>query len=296
MRPESLMIPKCLVPAAALTLTMLAATAVGQRAPDARPVGIVDDPCLPPLEKPAGVVRGYGLLLVPGALDRASFPPPDGPAEDRYWAELEKLKRVDWAELCRYPAENAADLARGPVRVVFIGDSITEFWKMSSPEFFGPGILDRGISGQTTGQIVLRFQADVVALKPKLVHVLAGTNDAASNMGPSRPIDVENNLRTMAELAQVHGIRVILGTIPPADRFFWQKGLDPRARIAEVNAWIREYGRRHGLPVVDYHAALASPDGSFRGDLSNDGVHPNAAGYRVMERAVRPVLERAISR
>jgi lysophospholipase L1-like esterase len=120
--------------------------------------------------------------------------------------------------------------------------------------------------------------------------VLAGTNDAASNTGPQRPQDLENNLRTMVELARLHGIRVILGTIPPAASFFWQKGLDPRPRIRELNAWIRDYARRERLGLVDYHAVLARADGSFRDDLSNDGVHPNTAGYRAMEQALGPVL------
>ncbi len=261
-----------------------------------RAVGLVDDPCPAPLEKPPGVQAGYDLLIVPGALERSKFPPPDGPAEERYWADLEQLKASDWPELCRYPAENRADLARGPVRVVFMGDSITDFWKMASPDFFVDGILDRGISGQTSGQMVLRFQADVIALHPAVVHVLAGTNDAASNAGPQRPADLENNLRTMAELARAHGIRVVIGTIPPAHYFFWQKGIDPRARIAEVNAWIRDYARREKLALVDYHAVLANPDGTFREDLSNDGVHPNANGYRAMERTLAPVLAKMLRR
>jgi lysophospholipase L1-like esterase len=260
----------------------------------ALPVGIVDNPCPAPLEKPAGVIRGVDLLLTPGAMERSAFPAPDGPAEEGYWAAMENRQMQDWPGLCRYPAENLADRARGPVDIVFLGDSITEFWKTSSPAFFGPGLLDRGISGQVSGQMVLRFQADVVALHPKVVHILAGTNDAAGNSGPQRAVDVENNLRTMVELAGVHHIRVVLGTIPPADHFFWQKGLDPRARIAEVNAWIRTYAKAKRVGLVDYHAALATPNGAFSEDLSNDGVHPNQAGYAVMERLARPVLKAAL--
>ncbi len=280
----------------ALLPILFASAVLGQTSGVPAAVGIVDSPCLAPLEKPAGVVQGYRLLLVPGALERAKFPPADGPAEDRYWTDLEQRKALDWADLCHYPADNIADLAQGRVRVVFMGDSITEFWKLASPDFFRAGNVDRGISGQTTGQMLLRFQADVVALKPKAVHLLAGTNDVAGNTGPQRSVDVENNLRTMAELARLHGIRVILGTIPPADQFFWQKGLDPRPRIAEINAWILDYGRRQRLTVVDYHAVLTNPDGAFRQDLSNDGVHPNTAGYELMERALRPALEAALER
>jgi lysophospholipase L1-like esterase len=282
--------------AAAILLCMMAVAAIAEPAESPRAVGLVEDPCAPPPEKPPGVLRGYQLLIVPGALERSKFPPPDGPAEERYWAELEQLKAIDWPELCRYPQENRADLAKGPVRAVFLGDSITDFWKLASPGFFVDGILDRGISGQTSGQMVLRFQADVVALHPAVVHVLAGTNDAASNTGPQRPIDLENNLRTMVELAQAHRIRVILGTIPPAHYFFWQKGLDPRPRISEVNAWLREYARLGKISLVDYHAVLANSDGTFRDALSNDGVHPNADGYRAMEQALAPVLATALRR
>jgi lysophospholipase L1-like esterase len=281
---------------AAALLWAIAVVAAAEPVAAPRAVGLVDNPCPPPLDKPAGVLRGYQLLIVPGALERSKFPPPDGPAEERYWTELEQLKGSDWPDLCHFPAENRADLAKGSIRAVFMGDSITEFWKMSSPDFFADGILDRGISGQTSGQIVLRFQADVIALHPTVVHVLAGTNDAASNTGPQRPIDLENNLRTMAELARVHGIAVILGTIPPAHYYFWQKDLDPRSRIAEVNAWIRDYARREHIALVDNHAALANPDGTFRNDLSNDGVHPNAHGYRAMERALAPMLSKALGR
>ena len=281
---------------AAMLLVVMAAASLAEPISLARPVGIVDDPCPPPLEKPEGVIRGYDLLIVPGALERSKFPAPDGPAEERYWVALEQLKSSDWPDLCRYQRENVADSARGPVQAVFIGDSITDFWKMASPDYFAGGVLDRGISGQSSGQMVLRFQADVVALKPRVVHVLAGTNDAANNTGPLRPIDVENNLRTMAELARLHGIRVIFGTIPPAHYFFWQKGLDPRPRIAQINDWIRRYVRRERLAIVDYHAVLSNPDGTFREDLSNDGVHPNANGYRVMEHALTPVLQATLRR
>ncbi|MEI8299692.1 MAG: GDSL-type esterase/lipase family protein [Pseudomonadota bacterium] len=260
------------------------------------PVGIVDNPCPPPLVKPAGVLRGVDLLLTPGAMGRSAFPPPDGPAEEAYWAAMESRQIQDWPGLCRYPAENLSDRARGPVSIVFMGDSITEFWKPASPAFFGPGVLDRGISGQVSGQMLLRFQADVVALQPKVVHILAGTNDAAGNTGPQRPVDVENNLRAMVELAGVHHIRVVLGTIPPADHFFWQQGLDPRVRIAEVNAWIRAYAKEKRLGLVDYYAALATADGALAAELSNDGVHPNQAGYAVMEKLARPVLDSALHR
>jgi lysophospholipase L1-like esterase len=276
--------------AAAAIGALLAAGLAGA----ATPVGIVDEPCGPPLVKPPGVVEGLRLLLEPGALERSRFPPPDGPAEERYWADLEQLKNIDWPDLCHYAGENRA--VAGPVHAVFMGDSITEFWKPASPVFFRSGLLDRGISGQTTGQMVLRFQADVIALKPRVVHLLAGTNDAASNTGPQRPVDVENNLRTMVELSRLHGVRVILGTVPPAASFFWQKGLDPRARIAALNDWIRIYARREHLALVDYHAVLANPDGSFREALSNDGVHPNRDGYRAMEAALQPVLARELRR
>ena len=135
-----------------------------------------------------------------------------------------------------------------------------------------------------------RFRADVIALQPRAVHLMAGTNDIAGNTGPATLQDVKNNLMSMVELARAHDISVLLGSIPPAAAFDWRPGLDPRPLIAELNAWLRDYAASEGLVYIDYHTALASPDGALRSELGNDGVHPNRDGYAVMRRVLESHL------
>lgn len=207
------------------------------------------------------------------ALDAAVAGLPHDEAERR-------RHELDWPALCRYAAEN-----RGAPRgaIVFFGDSITEGWKAAHPAFFPARVLDRGISGQTSAQMVVRFSADVVALHPRVVHIIAGSNDIAGNTGPTSLAAYQDNMRAMADLARANGIRVVIGALPPADRFWWATGLRPAAQIRAVNAWLRGFARERGLRFVDYHAAMTTPAGAMRSDLSDDGVHPNARGYAVME-------------
>jgi len=172
-----------------------------------------------------------------------------------------------------------------------MGDSITENWGMADPKLFEHGVLNRGISGQTTPQMLLRFRGDVISLKPRMVHILAGTNDVAGNTGPNRPQDFEDNIMSMAELARAHGIRVILASIPPTASFNWRPQVQPVARIRELNRWLREYAARNRFDYVDYYSVLAGPGGELKAELSNDGVHPNRDGYRLM----RALAEKAIS-
>lgn len=191
---------------------------------------------------------------------------------------------TDWPWLGRYSGDNARlQRERHTTDIVFIGDSITELWSVVRPEFFGPGRVNRGIGGQTSPQILLRIMADVVALRPRHVHILAGTNDIAGNTGPITVQQTVANLVAMGQLARANGIRPVLGTIPPAARFDWRPGLDPSGIVAAVNRLLRAACARHRLMLVDYHAAMAAADGSLPHDLGEDGVHPNAAGYRRME-------------
>jgi lysophospholipase L1-like esterase len=194
------------------------------------------------------------------------------------FAEMERSNReraaTDWAGLCRHRAANEA-LAPGKARVVFIGDSITENWLMADPEFFSGAIVNRGIGAQTSAQMLLRFRADVVALRPAVVHILAGTNDVAGNNGPIRPRDFQNNIESMVEIARANGIRVVIGSIPPAAAFSWQPALRPAPRIAALNEWLRAYAAHNRLRYVDYHAALRGPAGELQPALGNDGVHPH---------------------
>jgi lysophospholipase L1-like esterase len=199
----------------------------------------------------------------------------------------------DWAGLCKYRAANSEVLASStPTRVVFIGDSITEGWVTADPSLFERGVVGRGIGGQTTPQMLVRFRADVVALKPKVVHLLAGTNDIAGNTGPSTVQDYKNNIMSMVEIAQANGIDVIVGSIPPAAAFPWRPQISPLPRIAELNAWLRDYANQKKLRFIDYHSALVGAAGELRSDLGNDGVHPNSNGYAVMRKLIEPQLPR----
>jgi len=199
-------------------------------------------------------------------------------------------KARDWPALGQYREANEA-LAGKPVDVVFIGDSITEFWKVADPALFSGRIVNRGISGQTSPQILLRFMADVVALEPKAVHILCGGNDMAGNTGPSTVQDYRNNILAMLILAEAHGIRVILGALTPFNIVAWNPAVgDLRERTAELNAWQTALVAERGLVRADYFGALANADRHLRPEFHRDGVHPTRAGYDVM----RPVAEKAM--
>jgi lysophospholipase L1-like esterase len=196
----------------------------------------------------------------------------------------------DWAFLDAYRAQNAS-LLSSQQRVVFMGDSITEFWdKDHRGMFANPDYVNRGISGQTTPQMLLRFRQDVIDLNPKAVVILAGTNDIAGNTGPSTPKMIEANIASMAELAQAHRIKVALCLVLPVARYPWAPDLKPVPEVAAVNAWIRKYGAAHHLAVIDLFTPMATAEGGLRSDYSGDGVHPNLAGYEVMAAHVRASL------
>lgn len=216
------------------------------------------------------------------------------PADGDAWriANLHMLTR-DFGQHCRYRAQNAALRAAGTrVDVVFMGDSITDGWIAADPSLFTGGVVDRGISGQTTPQMLVRFREDVIELHPRAVHILAGANDIAGNTGASTMAVVQGNIRSMAELARAHGIRVILGSILPAGAFPWSPDKKPAPQIVEFNRWLRGYAAANGFVFVDYHAALADAQGAMRPGLAGDGVHPNTAGYALM----RPLALAAIRR
>ena len=202
----------------------------------------------------------------------------------------------DWAYLKRYQQENA-QLAPSNDRVVFMGNSITEGWaKLFPTQFPGKPYIGRGISGQTTPQMLVRFRQDVIALKPKVVVILAGTNDIAGNTGPSTIEMIEDNLASMTEVAQANGIRVVLSSVLPVYDYPWKPGLEPAAKIMALNAWMKDYASKRGATYLDYHSAMQDERHGMRADLAYDGVHPNEAGYRVMaslaERAIQEALRR----
>jgi lysophospholipase L1-like esterase len=180
-------------------------------------------------------------------------------------------------------------------RVVFLGDSITQAWSDAHPAFFAAnGFVGRGISGQTTPQMLVRFREDVIALEAAAVHILAGTNDVAENTGPFDPDATKSNFETMAELAKLHGQRVILAAIPPAGDFYWRPGLAPAAKIRALNEWLKGYAAAKGFIFADYAALLDDGAGAMKPGLSYDGVHPTDAGYRVMEAVAMPAITAAL--
>jgi lysophospholipase L1-like esterase len=180
--------------------------------------------------------------------------------------------------------------APGENRVVFFGDSITDFWKLD--EFFpGKPYINRGISGETTSQMLVRFRQDVIDLAPKAVVILAGTNDIAGNTGPISLEGIEGNLASMAELAQAHGVRVILASVLPAVDYPWRPGLKPAGKIDRLNQWLKSYAAAHGLVYLDYFSAMQDDQHGLPLKLSADGVHPNHDGYAVMQ----PLAEQAIA-
>ncbi len=200
----------------------------------------------------------------------------------------------DWAWLERYREENArlGPPRAGERRVVFMGNSITEGWAPHFAAMFpGKPYVGRGISGQTTPQMLVRFPQDVIALRPAVVVLLAGTNDIAGNTGPSSLEMIQDNIAAMTNLAHAHGIRVVLSSVLPAYAYPWKPELQPAPRIVALNAWIRAFAARRGAVYLDYHSAMRDARDGMRDGLARDGVHPTEAGYRVMA----PLAERAIA-
>lgn len=208
--------------------------------------------------------------------------------------ETAEQMKTDFPWLARYAKDNAALIASGkPVGTVFMGDSITEGWQSKHPAYFAnTNHVCRGISGQTTPQMVLRMMADVVHLKPRAVHIMAGTNDIAGNTGPMTPEQTQDNLTMMTEVAKAAGIHVLLASIPPSAAFPWRPGLAVTEPIRALNRWIEGYAKRSGATWVDYTPALATAAGGMKPGMAMDGVHPTAEGYAVMESVLNPVVRR----
>jgi lysophospholipase L1-like esterase len=235
-------------------------------------------------DSPAGAT--VGVLPDPcAALD----PMPADKTALQAW-QARRLQQ-DFSQQCRYALSNQALPPASAHRVVLMGDSITELWGQLDPGFFSGDTINRGIGGQTTDQMLGRFRADVIDLKPEVVQILAGTNDVAGNTGPTSLHRIENNIESMVELARAHNIRVVLGSVPPAARFGWRPSIEPIDSIRALNAWMKVYALNAGVTYVDFYSALADKDFSFKSDFSPDGVHPNAAGYKIM----RPLTEQGIA-
>jgi len=202
----------------------------------------------------------------------------------------------DWPNLERYQAENA-EIKPGEKAVVFMGNSITEGWVNMMPEFFQEhNYLGRGIGGQTTPQMLLRFRQDVIALEPKVVIILAGTNDIAGNTGPMTLEEIMDNLKSMAELAQVNDIKVVLCSVLPADAYTWSPGKEPKVKIPKLNKMIKDYCTTTGHHYLDYFSAMVGDKNDLRSELTYDGVHPNLAGYEVMVPLVQEAIKNVLNK
>ena len=200
----------------------------------------------------------------------------------------------DWPNLRRYRSENAKlKSSADNDRVVFMGNSITDGWIGIRPGFFaGKPYIDRGISGQTTPQMLIRFRQDVIDLHPAVVVILAGINDIAGNTGPSSLEMIEDNLASMAQLAKANGIKVVLCSVLPAYSFPWRAGIDPVPQIIELNKWIKNYAEKNHFIYVDYYNAMVDERKGLPEKYSKDGVHPTEAGYKIME----PLAEAGIAK
>jgi lysophospholipase L1-like esterase len=244
---------------------------------------------------PLMTTGGYCQTAPPAA---ATVPTVDATTAKEIASMQAKLN--DWPQLDRYHAENAAlvPVAAGEQRVVFYGDSITDGWgrRPETGTFFpGKPYVNRGISGQTTPQMVVRFRQDVIDLHPAAVLILAGTNDVAGNTGPMTPEMTEDNFRSMADLAHANGIKVILASITPAFDYPWKHGMEPAPKIRAINAWLKDYCEQHGYTYLDYYTSLTDSEGGMKPGISFDGVHPNAKGYAIMAPLAQAAIDKTLA-
>jgi lysophospholipase L1-like esterase len=204
---------------------------------------------------------------------------------------------ADFAGLARYRAENASLPAIDSGRVVFMGNSITEGWTpLFASVFPGKPYVGRGIGGQTTAQMLLRFRQDVVGLSPAAVVILAGTNDIAGNTGVATLEEIRDNIVSMADLARANGIRVVLCSVLPVYDYPWKPGLQPAPKIMTLNSWLKQYADAHNAVFVDLHTAMQDERHGLKAEYTYDGVHASEAGYRVMSSLVERGLADALRR
>jgi lysophospholipase L1-like esterase len=228
---------------------------------------------------------------------QVTLPPTGHPGLDQYRASRIAVYTDDFGQLARYRDANSSLKAPAPGenRVVFFGDSITDIWKLED-YFAGKPYINRGIGGQTTPQMLVRFRQDVIDLHPQVVVILAGTNDIAGNTGPMSLGDIEANYSSLAELARAHNIRVVFSSIlpvhnytPKAQEFFAQR---PPEKILELNRWLKDYCAAKTLAYLDYFNSMVDEKGLLKRDLAEDGLHPNPAGYKIMA----PLADQAITK
>jgi len=247
-----------------------------------------------------GVGYSQSGQVVDNAPAAPTAPAPATVDPEKQIATME-AKLADWPQLGRYKTDNAAlgPVAEGEQRVVFYGDSITDSWgrRPETGEFFpGKSYVNRGISGQTTPQMVVRFRQDVINVHPAAVVILAGTNDVAGNTGPMTPEMTEDNFRSMVDLAKANGIRVIVASILPAADIPWRKVLTPASKIKTLNDWLRGYCVNHSVTYLDYYSAMVGLNGGMKPGISFDGVHPNAQGYAIMGPLAQAAIDKTLGK
>ena len=250
--------------------------------------------------RPASPTRSDGLRATaacPAAATWSPAPPNRADSLTDYQRSVDARNRNDWASLARYREANAAlgDPRPGETRVVFMGNSITDAWAKSFPTMFpGKSYVGRGISGQTTPQMLVRFRQDVVALKPQVVVILAGINDIAGNTGPATLAMIADNLMSMTEIAKANGIRVVLSSVLPAYDFPWRRGIEPAPKVVSLNGWIRCYAAQAGATYLDYYGKMVDARGGLSPEMASDGVHPTEAGYRIMAPLAEAAIQEAL--
>jgi lysophospholipase L1-like esterase len=242
------------------------------------------------------------LLSVPAPAQQPAPPIPSSgfPGLDEYRASRISIYTDDFGQLARYRDADAAlaASAAGESRVVFLGDSITDYWKL--PDYFpGKPYINRGIDGQTTPEMLVRFRQDVIGLHPKVLVVLAGTNDIAGVTGRTSNDDIEANYASMAELARVHRIRVVFASVLPVHNYTHDAeesfALRPRDRILTLNKWLKDYCAKNGFVYLDYFRALVDERGMLKRALAEDGLHPTDAGYKIMASLAEKAIQKALA-
>lgn len=206
----------------------------------------------------------------------------------------QKKQPMDWPNLNKYAIENQnLSNVSNQDRIVLMGDSITEFWKTTDNTFFqNTTLINRGISGQTTSQMLLRFRQDAINLKPEIIVILAGINDIAENTGPISLENILGNILSMAELAKTNNIKIVLSSVLPANKFPWRPDLQPAEKVIELNAMIEKYCQENKIPYIDYYSKMVDNQKGLDAKFTNDGVHPTLAGYKIME----PLLKEALAK
>jgi lysophospholipase L1-like esterase len=240
------------------------------------------------------------VFSLPALAQRPTIPSTGKPGLDEYRASRIAIYTDDFGEMKRYREADAALAPPAPSenRVVFLGDSITDYWKLAD-SFPGKPYINRGIDGQTTPQMLVRFRQDVIALHPRVLVVLAGTNDVAGVTGPTRNEDIEANYASMAESARLHHIRVVFASLLPVNNYTEDAkesfSLRPRERLLALNAWLKDYCAKNGFVYLDYFSSVVDDKGMLRRDLSDEGLHPNASGYKIMAPLAGKAIARAIA-